>query len=145
MEKNKNSGTIQPSIWLDGFWADDPLGAAPRIHAAHSDLRTPKIDMEDRNDAIVVRAEMPGVEKKEIKLHVEKDSVSISAGRSYEHKTKGRNYYAQERSSFGYCRSFALPEEVKSDSARARYKNGILVLEMKKATPGQKGKDIEFD
>lgn len=147
MEENKN-GKIQPWIGLERFWFDDPFFReflSPQIRATHSSMQVPRVDIEDKGDTIVVKADMPGIDKKGIKLHVEKDSVSIRAERNDERETTGKNYYSRERSSFGYHRSFSLPEEVKSESAKARYENGILTLEVKKAAPGQKGKDIQVD
>lgn len=147
MDENKNSRTVEPWIGLNRFCTYDPFRDffTPWVRTVHSSVQAPRIDIEDNGETIVVRAEMPGIEKKGIKLHVEKDSISISAGRSGDRETKGKNYYSRERSSFGYYRSFALPEEVKSESAKARYENGILVLEMMKAAPGQKGRDVEVE
>jgi len=105
----------------------------------------PKIDMVDNGDSFTISADMPGVDKKDIKLKVTQNSVSISATRSQERETSTKNYYSHERSSTGYFRTVSLPEEIKSETAKAKYENGTLRIDVKKARPGKPERDVKIE
>jgi HSP20 family protein len=96
----------------------------------------PRVDVVDNGDSFTIIADMPGIDKKNIKLSIAKDNVTISAGKASEKEEKGKNYYSRERSSMGYYRSFSLPAEVKGNTAKARYENGTLHIEVKKLKRG---------
>ena len=104
--------------------------------------RLPDIDVQDTGSGIVVRADMPGVDKKDIRISVSGDRIIISAEGNTCEERRGKNYYYKERSSTGYYRSVALPADVISGSARAKYQNGTLEVELKKrgARPGNEVK-----
>lgn len=93
---------------------------------------TPRVDVVDNGDSFTISADMPGIDKKDIKLKITKDTVTISAGKASEKEERGKSYYSRERSSVGYYRSLSLPAEVKSNTAKARYENGTLRIDVKK-------------
>lgn len=105
-------------------------------------FRAPLSDIEDKGDSIVVRAELPGMKKEDVKIEVDKDSVSIRAERKAATEEKKKNYYYCERSYSGYRRSFALPVEIDPDSVDAEYKDGILSVSMKKVQKPSERKEV---
>jgi len=103
-------------------------------------FRAPLSDIEDKDDSLVVTAELPGMDKEDIKIEVDKDSVSISGERKETKEEKERDYYYCERSYSGYKRRFALPEQVNPDEVEAEYKDGVLKVTMKKEKPKESKK-----
>ncbi len=104
----------------------------------------PRIDLQDNGDSFKVNAEMPGLEKKDIKLKVTEDEVIIKAERYDEKEESGKNFYRKERSSSGYYRTLRLPEPVVADSSKASYRNGVLSIEIKKARD-KKSREIKVE
>ncbi len=106
-------------------------------------MRVPVSDVMDRGDSFVIKAELPGMQKEDIKIECGDDSVSISAQRKSSEEEKKRNYYRMERTYSGYRRSFVLPQRVKPDSVDAEYKDGVLTVRLKKLKPsGKKMKSV---
>jgi len=97
-----------------------------------SEFAVPEVDMIDEGDSIRVRADMPGVDKQDIKVKVEKNNLIIKAEKESEKEKKEENYYYRERSSRHYYRSIPLPAEVDAKSAKATLKNGTLEIVLKK-------------
>ena len=107
--------------------------------------RAPLSEIEDKGDAFVLKAELPGMDKEEIKVEVGQDSVTISAEHKAEKQEEKKNFFFSERTYAGYKRSFALPAEINPDQVDADYKNGILTLTMKKVLlPLPKKKEIKL-
>jgi len=96
-------------------------------------LKVPAVDIEDTGNSLVVRVDMPGVNKKDIHLNVNENSITVSAQKSNEGERKGKSYYSRERSSIGYYRVVGLPEKIKSNTAKAKLENGTLRIEAEKA------------
>jgi len=97
-------------------------------------------DVADEGDKYVIRAEMPGVKKDEIKLNVFDNSLEISAQHKEEEEEKKKNYLRKERSEVSYYRTLPLPEKVVSDKTQAKLADGILNVTIPKATPTPKPK-----
>ena len=104
----------------------------------------PKIDMYDRKDEVVVKAELPSVEKNDIDLTITKDSITITGEIKREEEVKEGNYYAAERSYGSFKRMIALPVEVESEKAKAAFKNGILEIVLPKKEEA-KPKEIKIE
>jgi len=95
--------------------------------------RIPKIDIEETEKEIIVSAEMPGVDKKDIKVDLNDDRITISFEKKENRdEKKGKTYRLIEQSYGKFTRSFTLPAPVKSENAKAEYKNGILKLTLLK-------------
>ena len=95
-------------------------------------LKAPAVDIEDTGNSLIIKVDMPGVNKKSIHLNVNENSITVSAQKSSEEERKGKSYYARERSSMGYYRVVGLPEKIKSNTARAKLENGTLRIEAEK-------------
>ena len=106
--------------------------------------RVPLSDIEDLGDSLKVTVEMPGLEKEDIKISVDKDSVEISAERKASQEEKKKNYYHCERSYSSFRRMFGLPEEVNPDDVDAEYKDGVLRITLKKAGKKEEKKEVKI-
>lgn len=91
-----------------------------------------RIDVTEDDTAYVVKAEMPGVTKDDIKISVDGNQVTISAEVRKEHEDEGRNMLCTERFYGQLHRSFTLENPVDEEKADARYENGVLVLTLPK-------------
>jgi HSP20 family protein len=91
------------------------------------------MDVFAEKDELVVRAEMPGVEKEKIEINIDKDSLRIEAEKSGEEKTDERTYYLCERCSGKFIRSLSLPFPVDASKASASFENGVLEIRLPKA------------
>ena len=106
--------------------------------------KTPSVDIIERDDEIVVKAELPGVNKDDIDISVTERSVSIKGSTSHEEKEEKGDYYRSEISRGSFSRSLPLPAEVDESKARASFKDGLLELKLPKKTRSKRQK-IEID
>ena len=110
---------------------DSMLGRYPRER--EQALWAPAVDVEETNDAMIVRAELPGMKREEIKVRVAEDTVTISGERKYEAEQKDRTFHRVERAYGAFQRTIVLPVSVQGDKAAASYKSGVLELVLPKA------------
>lgn len=94
---------------------------------------SPRVDVEETAEAIVVHADLPGIDKKDLKVNLENNLLTIRGERKAEREEKGKNYYRSERAFGTFQRTFTVSERVKSDSIKADYKNGVLTVTLPKA------------
>ena len=94
--------------------------------------KMPKVDVIERDDEVVVKAELPGVEKKDLDVSVTENSVTIKGSTSHEEKEEKGDYYRCEISQGAYSRTVGLPTYVDADKAKATFKDGILELTLPK-------------
>ncbi len=92
----------------------------------------PVADIYDHDDKIVIKAELPGVDKKDIHVNLENGVLTLSGERSYENEVKEDNYYRKERSYGKFHRAFTLPAGLDPEKIEAEYKDGILKIEIPK-------------
>lgn len=122
-----------PRGWFRPFHMDWP---ALRDVPAPFKGKTPHVDVIDRDNEVIVKAELPGVAKEDLDISVTSNSVTIQGTTSHEAKEEKGDYYRCEMSRGSYSRKLALPSEVDEDKAKASFKNGVLELtlpKMKKA------------
>lgn len=94
-------------------------------------FKEPLIDVYETNDEIVVFADIPGVNKEDIKLNLTEDTLEIKAEKR-EEKVEGIEYAHRERKYLGFYRLVELPAKVNSSNAKATYKNGVLEVKLPK-------------
>jgi HSP20 family protein len=114
-------GTFDIDAMLGEFFAF-PSGLTGRTNA-------PAIEVYEKDNKVVVKAELPGIDKKDIKIGLERDILTISAETKAEKEEKKRGYYYSERSFGSMQRSIRLPEGIKTEDIKASYKDGILKIE----------------
>ncbi len=101
----------------------------------------PVVDMYDEDDRIVIKAELPGMEKKDISVDVKDRVLTLSGERPYDNEVKEDNYYRRERANGKFQRAFSLPADVNSDEIKANFEDGLLKVEVPKPEK-QKPKEI---
>ena len=94
--------------------------------------KMPKVDVIERDDEVVIKAELPGVDKKDLDVSVTENSVTIKGTTSHEEKEEKGDYYRCEISRGAYARTVALPSYVDADKAKASFKDGVLELKLPK-------------
>jgi HSP20 family protein len=100
--------------------------------AAPFEGRMPKVDMLDRENEVVVRAELPGIVKDDLEVTVTGHSVTIRAETKHEEKKEEEKYYRHEMSRGEYQRTLALPVTVDENKAKATFEDGVLELTLPK-------------
>ena len=93
----------------------------------------PFVDVMDRGDELVVTADMPGVDKNDIRINVSGNTLDISAERRTGQEQEEKGYIRRERSYSRYFRSVRLPVAVDKGGAKARFNNGVLEVVLPKA------------
>lgn len=128
---------------FDEFFTDfSPVPAGTRGRGF--DFAGVKVDMAENDNELVVTAEVPGLEEKDIDVSLSRGMLSIRGERKEEKKKEGDNYYYMERSSGSFHRELPLPDYVDIDKAEASLKNGVLRLSMpKKAEAMEQRKTIK--
>jgi HSP20 family protein len=103
------------------------------------------VDVLDQGEEIIVRAELPGVEKDKIDLRCTEDSISIATEKSEQKQVKDGTWVVQE-SSFGkMVRTISLEAPVDPDRAQASFENGVLTITLPKAGPSRHGRSIQIN
>lgn len=102
----------------------------------------PAVDMMDRKDEVIIRADLPGLEQKDIEVNVGEGALTIRGQRKGDQEVKEENSYYAERWTGSFARSVALPPGVDAEKIRATFKNGVLEVHLPK-TKEAKGKKIE--
>jgi len=92
----------------------------------------PAVDIYDEKDHVVLKAELPGVEKKDIEIDVDGRVLILKGKRTADNEVKKENYYQRERVVGNFVRSFSLHAEVNPDKIKAEFKDGVLTLEIPK-------------
>ncbi|MDA8095867.1 MAG: Hsp20/alpha crystallin family protein [Betaproteobacteria bacterium] len=113
-----------PHGWLRPFRWEWPARAGP--------APMPRIDLVDRDGEFVLRAEIPGVEKKDLDISVTGTTVTLKGQSSHEEKEEKGDYFRQEISHGAFCRTMMLPADVDADKAQASFKDGLLELTLPK-------------
>jgi len=105
----------------------------------------PAIDVIQKDEDLVVRAELPGVKLEDLDMTVHQGVLTISGKREDQSEEKRGGYLVRERRSGSFRRSLQLPEGVDEDSVRARFENGVLEVTIKGAAAAQGPKRIEVE
>ena len=93
---------------------------------------SPAVDIYETENEIVVQAELPGVDRKDISLNLENNVLTLKGERRFEKETKEENYHRIERSYGGFSRAFSIPATVDEEKIRADYRDGILKIALPK-------------
>jgi len=108
---------------------------AKMFNWGENELRFPALDVEDKGDSLVVRAEIPGVKPEEMEVELNGDQLLIRGEKKEEKEEKDeeKKYYYKERSFGSFSRSVNLGIELDPELVKAEYKDGILTVTLKKA------------
>ena len=93
----------------------------------------PAVDVLEGKDSYLIRAELPGMKREDIKVEVKDGTLVLSGERKSEKPAEGVEYRHVERVNAKFWRSFSLPDTVKHDGIEATYKEGVLEVRVPKA------------
>ena len=105
-----------------------------RGHGEESAITTwaPAVDIYETPNELVVKADLPEVEEKDIDIRVENNLLTIRGERKFEKSVSEDNYLRVERTYGSFSRSFSLPNTVNAEAIHAEYKNGVLTVNLPK-------------
>jgi len=105
-----------------------------RTTAEESALTTwaPAVDIYETPNELVVKADLPDINEKDIDIRVENNLLTIRGERKFEKSVSEDNYLRVERTFGAFSRSFSLPNTVNAEAIAAEYKNGVLTLTLPK-------------
>jgi HSP20 family protein len=103
---------------------------------------SPRLDLSETKDALIVRAEIPGLEAKDVQISLQEQILTIKGEKKQEKEEKDEHHYRMERSYGVFARSLRLPVPVDQEKVTARFKNGLLTIALPKA-PSAKGVTIQ--
>lgn len=109
-------------------WMDDVFSTLPGW-----DHHRFAVDVRELEDRYVLEAEMPGLADKDVEIQVENDLLTIRGNAPAREEQQEEKYILRERGRRNYERSFAIPRDVDRERIEARFKNGILTLDLHKA------------
>lgn len=95
-------------------------------------LREPGLDIIEKDNKVIVKAEVPEIEEKDIKVRIDGDVITISGEKTTKREIKKEGYYYLEEKANSIQRSAKLPEGIAKGSKRVHYKTGILTVEFNK-------------
>lgn len=93
----------------------------------------PRVDVYEKNNQIVVKADIPGIDEKDLSVEIEGNVLTISGKKEEEKEVKEKNYHRIERSYGSFCRSITLPDGIEVDKVTAEYKKGVLTINIPKS------------
>jgi HSP20 family protein len=111
-------GSNDETAWFSGAWS-------------------PPVDIYETNDALVMKAELPGFSKDDINIEMKENTLLIRGERKREDEVKEGSYHRTERVYGAFQRSFLLPTTVDQEKVRASYKDGVLELRLPKVQAAQ--------
>jgi len=119
----------------------DPLASLRAVESAFSRLLTepqtnrpwaPAVDIYETENELVVKADLPDVEAKDIDVRVENQTLTIAGERKFASANNEKGYHRIERSYGNFVRSFAVPNAFDTDKINAAYNNGVLTVKLTK-------------
>ncbi|RTR05952.1 Hsp20/alpha crystallin family protein [Halomonas nitroreducens] len=114
--------------WMPSWRREHPLWE----HFGALESEFPKVDIIDRDAEVCIRAELPGIERKDLDISVTDDSVTIKGESKQERKEETGEYFRSEISQKSYSRTLSLPCAIDADRAEASFTNGLLELTLPK-------------
>jgi len=123
-------------------WSDDSF-FAPRCLNGATDSSTwnPAVDVYEESDRFVIKAELPGLDRKDVEVDLNDRVLTLKGERSYENEVKEDGYYRKERAFGKFHRAFTLPANLNADEIKAEFKDGLLTINIPKPEE-QKPKQI---
>jgi HSP20 family protein len=121
---------------MRAWWPERWLGRETEVTA-------PSVDVYEEKDDIIVKAELPGMDKNDIEVNISDSQLILKGEKKKEEKVEEENYYRCERSYGAFFRTLELPSTVQADKIKASFKNGVLEVRLPK-TEEAKSKEIKI-
>jgi len=93
---------------------------------------TPAVDIFETDNELVIKADLPEVDMKDIQVEIENGTLTLKGERKFESEKQGVGYHRIERSYGSFARYFSLPDTVEAEKVKADYKNGALTVTLPK-------------
>ncbi|WP_319547978.1 Hsp20/alpha crystallin family protein [Desulfogranum marinum] len=101
---------------------------------------SPSVDIYEEKGKMIVKAEIPGINKEDLDVSITENTVTISGEKKQEKKVEKKDYHREERRYGSFCRRFRLPADVDADKAEASFKNGVLEISLPKTKESKQKK-----
>jgi len=118
-------------------------GVVPTLRGMEA-IKMPRTDMKETKKEVIFTAEIPGVEKDNIKVNITKDTIDVSVESKEEEEKKTETKYRYKSRYEGFASSYRTPADINPDNAKAAYKNGVLMVKALKAEVVE-GKRVEVE
>jgi HSP20 family protein len=124
----------RPNRWFDSAFNRMVSDFFPVVtaDAASPDVLNPPVDVRDDKDGYVISAELPGIEKEDLKVEVVEGVLTLSGTKKQESVSEEEGVYRAERSYGEFKRAFALPDSVDAVKIDAQFRNGVLRIALPK-------------
>lgn len=128
-------------LWKNPFNHESP----PNLFSQYSSMDFPKMDIVDREKEVLVKVELPGIEKKDLNISIANNRLVIKAKTCHEEKKEKGDYFKQEISKNEVYRAVSLPAGINDESnVKTSFKNGVLELAIPKEKKSHR-KKIEIE
>jgi HSP20 family protein len=104
----------------------------------------PSVEVAERGGKLVIRADLPGLTKNDVKVEVRDDRICIQGERRQERESKGKGFFRSERSYGSFYREIPIPEGANVEQAKASFRNGVLEVTLP-APPAAKGRRVPIE
>ncbi|HOF05632.1 MAG TPA: Hsp20/alpha crystallin family protein [Syntrophales bacterium] len=127
-------------LFDDFFRGADLMPARERLNRF-----VPSLDVRENDKEVTIKAELPGMDEKDVELLVTENSLTLKGEKKEEKEDKGKDYYHMERSYGSFQRVIPLPEGIDINKVEAKFKKGVLSINLPKLESARtKGKKIEI-
>ena len=128
--------------FLADRWSKPLFGGFPEMNnfILRSEIRVPSVDVVEKNGNIIVRAEIPGVEKKDIDITLNANNLTLQGKSRHETKEDTEEYHRSEISTGSFSRTLTLPSDVDGNNVKATFTDGLLEVTLPKAENGNHNK-----
>ncbi len=128
--------------WFDSFF-ERPWSLMPwRFFEEEWETFTPRVDVKETDKKVIVTAELPGLDEKDIEISVSGDALILRGEKRQEQEDKGEDYYRMERRYGSFQRVISLPCEVEVDKAEATFRKGVLTINLPKTPAAQSARKV---
>lgn len=124
---------------------EDFFGEVSEERAPMEMMRVPQVDVMDRDHEVVVRAEMPGIDKDKIHLEATTNALMIRAEMRKEHEEQEGNYVRRERRVGLYQRMVPMPVDIKANEVKAAYHDGVLEVTLPKTEQARAKQPVKVE
>ena len=127
---------------MDRLW-DSFFEGRPSRRTREEGEWLPSLDVSETKSDLVVKAELPGIDPKDIDISLNEGVLTIKGEKKQEREEKEEGYHLVERSYGSFTRSIRLPREIQNEKINASYKNGVLKITLPKSEEAKK-KEIKI-
>jgi HSP20 family protein len=129
---------------MSSFSLDPRWSTAPLWRNAAAGLWAPDVDVYQKDDQLVIKADLPGLRKDEVSVEIADEFVTIQGERKTEHKDEREGYFRSERNYGSFCRVVPLPEGAITDQAKASFHDGVLEVTLPAPPQATRGRKLEI-